>query len=131
MREIVESGEVLIRRRHRRPSDGLALPLQIQVLEADFLDTGKHLSLPNGGKIVRGVEIDAIGRRVAYWLFRNHPGSSNLTSSTVRFGQSSRVPASEILHVYSIYRAGQARGASWFSPVLIRFNDFDDLADAR
>lgn len=129
MREIVESGECLIRRRFRRPSDGLALPLQIQILEADHIDTGKHLTLPNSGKIVRGVEVDAIGKRVAYWLFRDHPGSTNISNVT-RFGQSQRVPASEILHVYRIHRAGQARGASWFAPVLIRFNDFDDLADA-
>jgi lambda family phage portal protein len=130
MRAVVESGECLIRRRFRRPSDGLALPLQIQVLEPDYLDSGKYMSIPNGGgKIVRGVEFDSIGRRVAYWLYRNHPGSTTLSSAT-RFGQSVRVPASEILHVYRQQRPGQVRGASWFAPVLIRFNDFDEFADA-
>ncbi len=129
MRTVVESGECLIRRRWRRPSDGFALPLQVQVLEPDFIDSGKHGSLTGGGRIVRGVEFNPIGRRVAYWLFREHPGSTTL-SNTSRFGASSRVPASEILHVFRPERPGQVRGASWFAPVLLRFNDFDELADA-
>ena len=129
MRTVVESGECLIRRRWRRPSDGLALPLQIQVLEPDFIDTGKHRSLDYGGKIIRGVEFDAIGRRVAYWLFHEHPGSTTI-SNVRRLGQSARVPASEILHVFKAQRAGQVRGVSWFAPVLIRLNDFDEFADA-
>jgi capsid protein len=39
MRSVAEAGEVLVRRRFRRPEDGLPIPLQLQVLEADFLDT--------------------------------------------------------------------------------------------
>ncbi len=129
MRTVVESGECLIRRRFRRPSDGLAIPLQIQVLEPDLIDSGQHRSLPDGGKIIRGVEFDPLGRRVAYWLFGEHPGSTTV-SSVIRFGKSTRVPASEILHVFKSQRPGQVRGVSWFAPVLIRFNDFDEFADA-
>lgn len=130
MRTVVESGECLVRRRWRRPEDGLALPLQLQILEPDFIDSSKHRGLPNGGKIVHGVEYDPIGRRVAYHLFREHPGSTTI-SGTVRLGQSVRVPASEILHVFETKRPGQVRGASWFAPVLIRFYDYDELADAQ
>ncbi len=130
MRTVVESGECLVRRRFRRPSDGLALPLQLQVLEPDYLDSGKHMPLANGGKIIRGIEFNAIGRRVAYWLFPEHPGSIITSTVTMRFGLSTRVPASEILHIYRPQRPGQVRGVPWFAPVLIRFNDFDEFADA-
>ena len=34
-----------------------------------------------GGKIIQGIEFDAIGKRVAYWLYPDHPGSQ----STARF----------------------------------------------
>lgn len=129
MRTVVESGECLVRRRVRRLSDRLPIPLQIQILEPDFIDTSKHRALSDGRKIVRGVEFDRWGRRVAYWLFRDHPGSSTLPAST-KLGESERVPADEILHVYKGGRPGQVRGASWFAPVLIRFNDFDEFADA-
>jgi len=130
MRTIVESGECLIRRRWRRPSDGLALPMQLQVLEPDFIDTSQHRALSNGGKIIRGVEFDAIGRRSAYWLFREHPGSTTIMGATSLLTRSAPVPASEIAHVFRIERAGQVRGAPWFAPVLLRINQFDELADA-
>jgi lambda family phage portal protein len=128
MRSVVESGEVLVRRRIRRLEDGLPLPLQLQVLEADFLDTLKDGALAGGGRIVQGVEFDALGRRAAYWLFKTHPGSS--WHSGAIFGQSVRIPASEILHIFKPGRPGQVRGPSWFAPLLLRFKDFDEYDDA-
>lgn len=126
MRALATDGEVLIRRRWRRPSDGLPLPVQVQLLEADYLDTSRDGPLPSG-RVVRGVEFDAIGRRMAYWLFREHPGSATTTGS---LSGSVRVPATEIIHAYKLDRAGQVRGPSWFAPVLLRFKDFDDFEDA-
>jgi lambda family phage portal protein len=126
MTTVVESGEVLVRRRFRLPEDNLPIPLQLQVLEPDVIDTTKTSELPNGGRIVHGVELDAIGRRVAYWLFPEHPGSVlGYTSAS-----SQRVPASGVLHIFKGRRAGQLRGASWFAPVLLRFKDFDEYEDA-
>jgi phage portal protein, lambda family len=129
MRGVAESGEVLIRRRLRRPEDGLPIPLQVQVLESDYLDTQRTMPLPNGGQIIQGIEFDAIGARVAYWLFPSHPGSSTTTTATL-FAQSRRIPASEILHVFKAQRPGQVRAVSWFAPVLLRFKDFDEFEDA-
>lgn len=126
MRTIVEAGEVLVRRRIRRPEDNLPIPLQLQVLEPDYLDTLKHgITLPNGGRIVYGVEFDALGRRAAYWLFPEHPGNSAFPAV-----QSQRVPASGLLHVFKASRPGGARGASWFAPVLVRMKDLDEYEDA-
>ena len=131
IRTTAESGECLARRRFRRPSDGLAIPLQIQVFEPDYIDSSMHRVLPNGGRIIRGIEFDAIGRRAAYWLFREHPGSTlSSLSSARRLGISQRVPASEILHIFRHDRPGQVRGASWYAPVLIRFSDLDEFSDA-
>ena len=129
MRTVVESGECLIRRRYRRLSDRLSIPLQIQILEPDFIDSSKHRSLGDGRKVIRGVEFDQWGRRVAYWLYKEHPGAST-ASSSVALWSSERVPAKDVLHVFKGGRPGQVRGASWFAPVLIRFKDFDEFADA-
>ncbi|MGV8267783.1 phage portal protein, partial [Pseudomonas aeruginosa] len=41
MEAIVEAGECLVRRRKRFSSDGLPVPMQLQVLEADFLDEAR------------------------------------------------------------------------------------------
>lgn len=129
MRSVAESGEVLIRRRWRKPEDGLALPLQIQVLEADFLDTNKDGTLSTGNRVIQGVEYDLLGRRAAYWLFKEHPGSSLSTAGSL-ISSSQRVPASEVRHIFRSDRPGQARGPSWFAPVLLRFKDFDEFEDA-
>lgn len=128
-RGIVESGEMLVRRRWRRASDGLTVPMQLQVLEPDFLDTSREGALSNGNVIIQGIEIDKLGRRVAYYLFDEHPGDG-WSFSRGSF-TSHRVPAADILHVYRMDRAGQLRGVSWFSPVILRLRDFDEYEDAQ
>ncbi|MFM8354075.1 MAG: phage portal protein, partial [Gammaproteobacteria bacterium] len=79
-RQMVEAGEVLIRRRPRRVSDGLDVPLQLQLLEADMLDASRNGDLVDGGRIVQGVEFNSIGQRRAYWLFAQHPGDMVVTT---------------------------------------------------
>lgn len=130
-RTVVVSGEVIVRRRWRRLEDGLPLPFQVQVLEPDYIDTGKDGRLSNGNYCIQGVEFDLLGRRAAYWLFKEHPGASLFRSGASAFGQSQRVPASEILHVFKQSRPGQVRGPSWFAPVLLTSKDYDDLKDAK
>ncbi len=131
MRTVVESGEVLVRRRLRRPGpppdgDGLPIPLQLQVCDPDYLDTSRtDITLANGGRIILGVEFDAIGRRVAYWLFPEHPGSNAKTAASSR-----RVPAESVLHIFRQDRPGQVRGMSWFAPVILAWKDYDDYDDA-
>lgn len=127
-RTVEESGECLVRLRWRRPEDGLTVPLQLQVMEPDFLDDLKTQDLPNGGYIINGVEFDAIGKRVAYWLFPQHPGE---ITPLARAMTSRRVPASEILHIYEKQRPGQVRGVPRLAPVLLTFRDLDDYEEAE
>jgi len=128
MRTVVESGACLVRRRRRRANDNLPIPMQLQVLEPDFLDkTRDTLIGNNGNRIIEGIEFDKRGRRVAYWLYREHPGS-NLSWST---HTSVRVPAEDILHVYNVLRPGQVDGVPWGSPCIIRMRDLDEYEDAH
>lgn len=128
LRTVVESGEVLVRRRWRRVEDGLMVPMQLQVLEPDYLDMSRDGILPGGNKVIHGVEFDALGRRVAYWLYREHPGAIGIHMRSTY--ASVRVPAADITHVFRADRPGQVRGPSWFAPVLLRFKDFDEFEDA-
>lgn len=128
MNTIFDSGEVLIRR-HRRRGAGGVIDLQIEVLEPDFLDTGLWRSTDEGGQIRDGIEYDATGQRVAFWLFRDHPGDyASLRSLGTR---SERVPTEDILHIFSLDRPGQSRGISWLSPVAEKLMSFDDYEDAQ
>ncbi len=130
MRTIPRDGEILVRRRWRPLTDGLPLPLQIQLLEPDYLDTAKEASFEDGGRIVQGVEFDRLGRRSAYWLFREHPGSTRPVLGRGQVNGSQRVPASEILHIFKSGRAGGVRGPSWFASALAKFRTYDEFDDA-
>ncbi len=125
---MVVAGEFLARIRDRRPSDGLLVPQQWQVLEPDFLDTAKTQELRGGGRILQGVEFDAVGRRVAYWLFPDHPGEA---SAGLRARLTSRrVPAQKIIHGFVQERPGQVRGYSWLSASILSLREGGDLRDA-
>lgn len=127
MNSVVDAGEVLIRRRRRRPSDNLPVPLQLQVLEADYLDTTKE-GAAGAGYIREGIEYNAIGQRVAYWLYDEHPGTNTLQP---RGWQSRRVPAEDVIHIYRQDRPGQKRGVTWFAPVALSLQDLADGTDAH
>jgi len=128
-REQMEAGEIIVRKRLRRPIDGLAVPIQFQMIEADHLEFDFTRAASPGIDTIRaGIQFDLLGRRVAYHLLRDHPGGSALT-----FGASIRsvVPANAIMHVFKPLRAGQIRGVSGFAAVLMKLLDLDQYDDAE
>lgn len=128
-RSLVESGECLIRFRPRRPEDGLPLPFQLQVIEPDLLsdNIADASGVLPGNDFEKGIEYDPLGRRVAYHLFRKHPGS---TQTLAGLRETARVPASEIIHLYRKDRPGQNRGVSWLSPVVVAAKNLGLFEDA-
>ena len=128
MQEVPEAGEFLIRRRWRRSTDQLAVPMQLELLEAEFLDITKDEELSGGRRIVQGVEFDELGRRVAYWLHREHPGE---VGGLRGFQDPIRVRARDVIHVLRVERAGQVRGVPWGASCALRLKDLDDYFDAQ
>lgn len=121
-----EAGEVLTRQRIRQSSDGLKVPLQLQMLEADHLD--ENFSRRDSiNPVVLGVEFDAIGRRRAFHLWRDHPGED---SGSMLGNQRRAIPASEIIHLYRRLRPGQVRGVPELTPILVRLYEIDEMQDA-
>lgn len=128
VRAYKQDGEVLVRFRPRRSSDGLVVPLQIQLLEIDWLDSSKNGS--NGSNtIVNGIEYDAIGRVSAYWMWDKHPGELGLWGRLRT--RSNPVSASNIIHFYSPARPGQGRGIPSLAPVIARVRDLQTYEDAE
>jgi lambda family phage portal protein len=130
IKTVVEAGEVIIRRRPRRSSDGYALPFQLQILEPDHLDPWINGKLDNGNYVIQGVEFDVLGHRVAYYLFDQHPGAMYWTTGQWNM-RGKRVSADNVCHVFRADRPGQVRGTSWFAPVVLRLRDFADMLDAK
>lgn len=130
-REMVEAGEVIIHlvntpaKKYRgiyRP-----VPLALEVIEADRIandrDTYKVYS-KDGNKIIRGVELDDLGKPLAYWIYPEHPNGPYASRTTPE-----RIDAKDILHLFRIDRIGQSRGVSWFAPVMSWLRDLGVYVD--
>lgn len=129
VRSMIEGGESFTIKRPRRRSDRFPVPVQFQVLEADHLDQSKNGEYPGGsGQVRYGIEYDGIGRRVAYWLFRDHPGDQN--PITGRSLQSDRIEAKRVFHLFERQRT-QSRGVPWGTPALRALRDVDDWQAAE
>lgn len=128
VRAMEQDGEVLVRIRPRRVEDGLPVPLQLQVLEIDWLDSSRN-ETRGGNAIVNGIEYDPLGRIVNYWLYDRHPGEVN---ALIRLGTFSRpVPANNVLHLFNTERPGQGRGFTRLAPVIARVRDMQTYEDAE
>lgn len=127
MGAVVTDGEVLVRLRKRDPrfATGLALPFQIQIMEADYLN---QTITANGSNIVlEGVEYGPTGAVEAYHLWSEHPGAVKRWTGLA----TSRVPAAEIIHVRRTDRPEQTRGVSWFAPVMLTMGEISDYQEAQ
>lgn len=127
-RAMEQDGEVLIRLRTRRPEDGLPVPLQLQLLEIDWLDSNKSGNI-GGNTVINGIEYDQLGRVVNYWLFDEHPGEA--VSLRRRRSGSSPVPAATMIHLFNPERPGQGRGFTRLAPVIARVRDLTVYEDAE
>ena len=127
-RSAMEAGECFIRLRPRLPKDGLSVPLQIQLLEAEHLPANENRRLENGNYVRAGIEFNGIGKRVAYYLYREHPGD---TLNPMASAELVRVPADSVLHLFRPIRPGQLRGQPWLTQVLIKLYELDQYDDAE
>ncbi len=135
-RSFFESGEVLVRKRLRRIDElGLDVPpLQLQIIESDHLPLW-HASMFDPGRtvnrIVQGVELDPLDRRVGYWLLPVHPGDGWAVTGGYGSLEPVRVDAVNVLHLLQEARPGQVRGVPWLAPVIMALWDLGGMSDAE
>jgi lambda family phage portal protein len=133
-REMFVAGECFVRIRSRRTEDGLLVPMQLQLLQAEMLPFEKTETAPNGNRIRCGIEFDLIGRRVAYHFRRRHPGDSTDRGGSfmgAAIPETTRVPAEDVLHIYRPIDAGQIRGLPHVAPAMVRLFLLDQYDDAE
>ena len=126
---IVESGSCLVRRIWREPDENNPIPLQIQLLEPDHIDFQLTKNLPDGGYIKQGIEFDKDGKKIAYWIFKEHPGEKGIILN--KSWKSIRVPKEDIKHIFFKERPGQNHGVPWLSVIAILLRDFAEFEDAQ
>lgn len=99
------------------------VPLTIEVIDPERVET--PLEKINDPRVRMGIEYDAKGRIVAYYVRRTHPGDTKKLDFTY-----DRIDASRVLHVFEKWFAGQSRGYPWLTRTLNRIKDRKDLGEA-
>lgn len=104
---------------------------RLQMIEADRLATPPWLQF--NGNIRGGVEQDAYGAPIAYWIMKKHPGDrfgllgANQGTLSANQDDWQRIPAftawgrRRVIHLYDKERSGQSRGKSIFASVMREF----------
>ncbi|MBL9125842.1 MAG: phage portal protein [Planctomycetaceae bacterium] len=119
--ELEGPGEALILRCYD-PDPQRLVPICYQLLEGEQLDAMKSApATDTTPEIVRGVELDAFQRPLAYWLFDGHPWGVNPLRSAV----SKRYDASRVIHLYEWTRPSQTRGVTPYTATIPTSNDLD------
>lgn len=126
VRSMAESGECVVLRRYSTAS-GRRIPLELQILEADHIDSTKdsHRRWGQDPFSCLGIQYTGSGRRTGYWLYDQHPGEG------VAVGQSQLYSESEVVHLFRRERPEQIRGIPWLAPCILRMKDLDDYEDAQ
>jgi lambda family phage portal protein len=132
MRTRSEAGEVLgrllpLNLREARARE-LDVPFAVQMLEPDHLDP---VSLRNSDDRTQGIELDDLGRPIAYWLTERHPGELSGWGRTL-LDAPQRIPAEQVVHLFRAHmaRPGQVRGVPDLAPVMTRLASLDEFEDA-
>jgi len=130
-REIAEAGEVLVHvvQTPGKEYRGISrpVPLALELIEADRLASDKDtfaVARDGGLRIIRGIELDELGKPLAYWIYPDHPNAPQAWNR-----EPVRIPAKDILHLFRRERIGQSRGVSWFAPVVSWLRDLGVYVD--
>lgn len=108
----ITDGEILIR---EVPGFDNAYGYAVEILDPDQLDVSLNREKsPGQNRIIMGIEVDEWGAPLIYHLLKNHP-------SDTFAGRHMPVPASQIIHRFVRRRPRQARGMTWYAPMLVDF----------
>lgn len=132
----VEAGECLIRLVSLSADDmrarGLPVPLQLDVLETDWLADGSVGTIDPSltTRAVEGILLDGNGAPVGYRILNRHPGD-NLALLPAGNGFKT-LPASEIIHLRRAHamRPGTIRGVPDAASVLLRLRRLGEFETA-
>jgi lambda family phage portal protein len=119
-----QDGDILIR--HIDGADN-KYGYAFQLIEADLLDAQLYKTLDNGNRIKMGVEVDGYGRHIAYHILTSHPGEYTWKSGNRRY---ERIPASQIILPFPMWRPGQNRGIPWAHASLLDMHDISSYRES-
>ena len=127
--QVFEAGEIFVRL-HRTRFGNSRVPLALEVIEPERIaDEFQPSPVAANAQVKLGVELDAFGAPIAYWIRSLHPGDMRWTAGQT--DRVERVPAADIIHLRLIDRWPQTRSMPWMHATARKFNDMDGLTEAE
>lgn len=127
LRHLWQDGEILV---HYFPDPTFikkgVVPLGIELIETDQLDRMIDGELGGGNYARHGIEYDSYGHKTAYHILPVYPGDG-----CIYRGDSRRIPAEQIEHIFERERASQSRGMPWLTTIVMTMHDFEDYQNSE
>ena len=118
-RKLTDGGILIV----KRYTDQGFLPLQLQILEVDELDTTQLRPKKKGNKVVGGIEYNRWNRPEGYWIRQySIDGYTQMTPVYVK--------AQDVIFYYTKKRPSQIREMSDLSQTLVRIKDMNEFMTA-
>lgn len=101
-----------------------SVPLKLQMKEVSELDTTLQMTqYKNGNYIVDGIEVDGVGRHVAYWFRRYTPDGYQQIDSE-------RITADRVIYLQKFTRPSQVREMCPMTQTITRIRDTNQYMEA-
>lgn len=126
MGQVFETGEIFVRMHFDRLGDSV-VPLTLEIVEPERIADDHQIpaELAPGARVRMGIEVNALGRPIAYWIRKGHPGDLREQPEADRF---ERVPAEQVFHLRIVDRWPQTRGEPWLHAVLRKLDDMNEYS---
>ncbi len=121
LRRKIVDGEILVKKTVSKKGK---FPLKLQVIKSDLFSQ-YMITAPKTGNVIRsGVELDDHLKPLAYWIDKKSP------DGFIQYDPD-RIPAGEIIHLWTRKHPDQIRGISDLAPIIKRLKDTQDYLDAE
>ena len=118
VRKKVDGGVLIV----KRYVDDTKIPLQLQILEVDELDSGA-VSADRTHRVVNGIEYNQYNRAVGYWV-------SQYQIDGMTPAEPIYIPAKDVIFYFTKRRPSQIREMSDMAPTLTRIRDLNEFITA-
>jgi len=110
---MITNGECLVRR-HTVDNKELAVPLQLQLIEADLINDNDD----NYTDRFQGINVTSdVNRPLSIRVYSSNPNGFNFTNESID------ILMKNIVHLKEDFRPGQLRGVSWLATIMLTLRD--------